>query len=169
MQRLEDEDSAEALAGPIIEALDSRRARLIAAIEASGAYSLRQGGVVEFGPYLVRACISCERRAGAGAGWVLALVATVVRWPESTVAEMIADVSWFHEPTLDQPAGYIIHEASAKPAEYQGPISITRFLAEFDRLETAMLCAIRRGRPPRMWTTRWRRLLGRCRPPWTWY
>ncbi|HEX8430947.1 MAG TPA: hypothetical protein VF625_06645, partial [Longimicrobium sp.] len=150
---------------PILAALDARRPRLLAAIQASGAYDLRVDGVFESGPNLVRACISCDCRsaAGAGAGWALAFAASVVRFPEAT--EMMADVSWFHEPTPAQPGRCTIHEANAKFAEYRGPSSIPGFLAEFNRLETAMLSAIRRGHPPGPLTIRWRQLLGRCRPP----
>ena len=151
----------------VISSLDPLLARLRQAVEQSGKFRLSTCGVVRDGPHLFTIGIACKPVSFSVTDVTFSCVCVGFTVPDAPDAQFTLSVGWHRSNIAGKHDGFSIYEANGGPFRFTDESDIQSLVAEFPRMEAAMLRGLRRGQPPSRLATAWGRLLHRCHAPQT--
>jgi hypothetical protein len=155
----------EPISQKVISAFDPLLVRLRQAVEQNSMFRLSACGVVRNGPHVFTVGISCEPVSHSGNDVTFSCGCVGFTLPDAHDAQFAVSVGWYRSGIAGKHDGFSIYEANAGPFRFSDESDIQSLVAEFPRMEAAMLRGLRRGQPPSRFAIAWRRLLRRCRAP----
>jgi len=149
----------------VISSIDPFLTRLRQAVEQSSMFRLSTCGVVRDCPHVFTVGISCEPVDYPVTAVTFSCACVGFTVPDASDTQFTVSVGWHRSSIAREHDGFSIYEANSGPFRFTAESDIESLVAEFPRMEAAMLRGLRRGRPPSPLATAWHRLLHRCHAP----
>ncbi len=152
----------EAISQKVTSSFEPILPRLRQAVEQSNMFRLSTCGVIRDGPHVFTIGISCVPVSYSVTDVNFSCVCVGFTVPDAPDAQFRVSVGWHRSMVAGKHDGFSIYEANGGPFRFTDESEIQNLVAEFPRMEAAMLRGLRRGRPPSRLATAWGRLLHRC-------
>lgn len=151
----------------VVSSVDPLLMRLREGVQQSTLFRLATCGVVEDGPNVFTVGISCEPVGYSLTDVTFSFACVGLRAPDASEYQFTVSVGWYRSAIAGKHDGFSIYEANGGPFRFTDESDIHSLVAEFPRMEVAMLRGLRRGQPPSRFVTVVCRLLHRCHQPQT--
>lgn len=156
-----------AISQKVISSFEPSLTRLRQAVERSSVFRLSNCGVIRDGPHVFTIGIACEAVEYPVTDVTFSCVCVGFTAPDAPDAQFTLSVGWHRSMIAGKHDGFSIYEANGGPFRSTDESEIQSLVAEFPRMEAAMLRGLRRRQPPSRLVTAWGRLLHLCNAPQT--
>ena len=146
----------------VISSIDPSLTRLRQAVEQCSVFRLSTCGVVRDGSHVFTVGISCEPVSYPLTDVAFSFACVGFTVPDAPDTQFTVSVGWHRSGIAGKHDGFSIYEANGGPFRFTDESDIQNLVAEFPRMEAAMIRGLRRGRPPSRLAIAWGRLLRRC-------